>query len=150
MNNELELSPCPFCGGAMQFRKALWSSDGCVDAVIHLGVHPETCGLQFFSTDTTDESVIAAWNTRATLSSIQLEDVVEALKPLAIAHDAAVNVFQNFICNGETSAERRFSDRERHVTAEEAAYEELAKISLDDLAKARTIHDHLTGAPTNG
>jgi hypothetical protein len=46
----------------MQFRKALWPSDGCVDAIMH--AEPTSCGMVDFSTGTTDESVIAAWNTR--------------------------------------------------------------------------------------
>ena len=59
------LKACPFCGEATMFRKALWPSDGCVDAIIHRD--PSQCGLQDFSTGTVDESAIAAWNTRATL-----------------------------------------------------------------------------------
>lgn len=57
-----ELKPCPFCGKRMQFRKALWPSDGCVDAVIH--AEPTDCGLVDFSTNTIDESVIKHWNQR--------------------------------------------------------------------------------------
>jgi hypothetical protein len=63
--NGYVLAPCPFCGGEVQFRKALWPSDGCTDAVIHSFPLPATCGMGDFSTDTTDESVIAAWNRRA-------------------------------------------------------------------------------------
>lgn len=57
-----ELLPCPWCGEAVMFRKALWPSDGCVDAIIHSS--PSACGMVGFTTDTIDESVIAAWNTR--------------------------------------------------------------------------------------
>lgn len=63
MDTHEGLEPCPFCGGAMMFRKALWSSDGNVDAIIHAA--PTKCGLDYFSDHTTDESVIAKWNTRA-------------------------------------------------------------------------------------
>lgn len=58
-----ELKPCPFCKKAVQFRKALWPSDGCVDAIIH--EMPSECGMSFFSDNTTDESIIAKWNTRS-------------------------------------------------------------------------------------
>lgn len=57
------LLPCPFCGCAVQFRKALWPSDGCTDAIFH--ADPSECGLMDFSTGTTDESVLAEWNRRA-------------------------------------------------------------------------------------
>lgn len=57
------LAACPFCGGAMQFRKALWPSDGNVDAIIHAA--PTKCGLSDFADGTVDESILAAWNTRA-------------------------------------------------------------------------------------
>lgn len=56
------LKPCPFCDGEVMFRKALWPSDGCTDAIIHATFNG--CGLGEFSTYTIDESVITAWNTR--------------------------------------------------------------------------------------
>lgn len=59
----LALSPCPFCGGRVQFRKALFVSDGCTDAIIH--AEPNNCGMTDFTTYTADQSVITAWNTRA-------------------------------------------------------------------------------------
>lgn len=46
----------------MMFRKALWPSDGCTDAILH--AEPTDCGMRAFDTDTIDESVIAAWNRR--------------------------------------------------------------------------------------
>lgn len=58
-----QLKTCPFCGGEMQFRKALWPSDGCTDSITH--AEPSECGMLDFSTNTTDESVIAAWNRRS-------------------------------------------------------------------------------------
>lgn len=67
--SEAELEPCPFCGGAMLFRKALWPSDGCVDGIIHAA--PTDCGMIGFSTETIDESVIAAWNTRTAASEAE-------------------------------------------------------------------------------
>lgn len=57
-----ELLPCPFCEGAVQFRKALWPSDGNVDAIIHAS--PTTCGMLEFSDGSTDESILARWNAR--------------------------------------------------------------------------------------
>lgn len=33
-----ELKPCPFCGGKMQLRQALWPSDGDTDAIIHKAI----------------------------------------------------------------------------------------------------------------
>jgi len=68
-----ELKACPLCGGRMMFRKALWPSDGCTDAVIH--AEPTDCGMVVFDTGTTDESVIAAWNTRK--SEALADDAVE-------------------------------------------------------------------------
>lgn len=59
---DVALLPCPFCGGAMMFRKALWPSDGNVDAVIHAA--PVECWLSDFYDMTTDESIIAKWNHR--------------------------------------------------------------------------------------
>ena len=57
------LKPCPFCGQAMQFRKALWPSDGCTDGINH--AEPTECGMGCFDIGTTDEGVIDAWNRRA-------------------------------------------------------------------------------------
>lgn len=57
-----ELKPCPFCKQAMMFRKALWPSDGNIDAIIH-AEHGD-CGMLEFSNNTTDESIIEVWNTR--------------------------------------------------------------------------------------
>ena len=63
---ETSLKPCPFCGKAMQYRAALFVSDGCTDAVIH--AEPTDCGLVQFDIGATDGGVstIAAWNRRAT------------------------------------------------------------------------------------
>jgi hypothetical protein len=60
-----ELLPCPFCGGAMQPRDALWPSEGDTDGIIH--ANPTDCPLPEFSIQVADEgvSVAAAWNKRA-------------------------------------------------------------------------------------
>lgn len=66
MREQKALLSCPFCGGAMQPRHALWPSDGDTDAVIH--AEPTECGLAGgFSIGTADNgvSVAAAWNCRA-------------------------------------------------------------------------------------
>lgn len=56
----------------MFFQKALWPSDGNVDSIIHDGV--SQCGMVGFSIGTTDESVMAAWNTRATEATLRAEN----------------------------------------------------------------------------
>lgn len=76
-----DLLPCPFCGGAVQFRKALWVSDGCTDAVIH--AYEADCGLPDFSDGSTDESIIETWNTRAA------------------QQDGARNALHEIVTNGE-------------------------------------------------
>lgn len=60
-----ELRSCPFCGGAVQHRHALFVSDGNTDAIIHAA--PAVCGLLDFDIGTADfgVSVAAAWNRRA-------------------------------------------------------------------------------------
>lgn len=64
------LLPCPFCGGEMMERHALWASDGDVDAVIHKPF-PITCGLIEFSINSCDQGVstAAAWNARASIAT---------------------------------------------------------------------------------
>jgi len=57
---EAILRPCPFCNGGMQFRKALWPSDGNTDAIIHDSA--TDCPLVEFEDGTIDESIIARWN----------------------------------------------------------------------------------------
>lgn len=58
------LLPCPFCGGEVQFRKALWPSDGDFDAIIHRDSSPH-CGVMYFSNATADGQIIDVWNRRA-------------------------------------------------------------------------------------
>jgi len=74
------LEPCPFCNKAMQYRAALFVSDGCTDAVIH-AEHTD-CGLVQFDIGATDGGVstIAAWNRRATDPAVA--ELVEALTDL--------------------------------------------------------------------
>ena len=71
------LTSCPFCNKAMQYRAALFVSDGCTDAVIH-AEHTD-CGLVQFDIGATDGGVstIAAWNRRATDPAVA--ELVEAL-----------------------------------------------------------------------
>lgn len=84
-----ELLPCPFCGGQMQFRQALWPSEGDTDAVIHAA--PTNCPLSDFSNDTFDGSVIPAWNTRARLPS---SNAAVELTPLDAEIEAALHHLQ--------------------------------------------------------
>ena len=72
---EKAISTCPFCQGVMQFRKALHIADGNTDAIIHAG--PTNCGMVQFEDGSTDESIIAKWNTR---SINAVPDLVAALE----------------------------------------------------------------------
>jgi hypothetical protein len=76
MSEQAKLLPCPFCGGAMQPRDALWPSEGDTDGIIHAS--PTDCPLPEFSVHVADEgvSVAAAWNTRASL--VGVEQTIEA------------------------------------------------------------------------
>lgn len=60
---EKQLAPCPFCGGKMMFRGALWPSEGDTEGVIHAS--PVECGFYEFNIGASDESTIEAWNRRA-------------------------------------------------------------------------------------
>lgn len=61
-------------------------------------------------------------------------DLLEALRPFLPAYHAYVETMQNFVVDGETSAERRFSEGERRDSAYENAFEELAKVTFDQLS----------------
>jgi hypothetical protein len=75
---EKSLLPCPFCQGAVQFRKALHICDGNTDAIIH--AEPSNCGMAQFEDGSTDESIVAKWNTRSVNA---VPDLVKALEPFA-------------------------------------------------------------------
>lgn len=83
-----DLMPCPWCGGEMQYRAALWPSDGDHDGIMHKASTPE-CGLVEFSTGTSDGQIIAAWNRRADDAALQaaerrgMERAAEKLAALA-------------------------------------------------------------------
>lgn len=59
------LKACPFCGGEVQPRHALWPSDGDVDAIIHSSPFAY-CGVGDFTVHTADggKTVAEAWNHR--------------------------------------------------------------------------------------
>lgn len=81
MTEELKLRECPFCGGEMMFRAALWPSDGDSDGIIHKDVQggPDgCCGVMSFSNGTSDRQIIAAWNRRA--PSPEVTALVEAAR----------------------------------------------------------------------
>lgn len=61
-------------------------------------------------------------------------EMLEALLPFLPAYQAYVDAMQNFVIDGETSAERRFSECERRDSASESAFEELAKVTFEQLA----------------
>lgn len=73
-----DLLPCPFCGGAMQPRHALWPSEGDTDGIIHAS--PTDCPMPEFSVHVADNgvSVAAAWNRRS-----ESERLRAALKPFS-------------------------------------------------------------------
>lgn len=66
---EPELMPCPFCGGRMLFRAALWPSDGDCDGFIH--AEPTECPLGNFSDSSSDRSIIGKWNARAAIAAVR-------------------------------------------------------------------------------
>ena len=68
---QTDLLPCPFCGGEMQHRYALWPTEGDRDAIIHNVPGGTSCPIEgAFSIDTFDNgvSVAEAWNRRASPS----------------------------------------------------------------------------------
>ena|ERR1700723_2219405 len=54
------LRPCPFCGGAVMRRDALWPSEGDRDAIIH--AEPSDCPMQVFEDGTWGGSLYGRWN----------------------------------------------------------------------------------------
>src|SRR5215469_16470440 len=74
------LLPCPFCGGDVMPRDALWPSDGDSDQVIH--TKPTDCPLQQFFDGSFDKSLYARWNDRAKAEGAPpaANDLINALK----------------------------------------------------------------------
>ncbi len=68
-------------------------------------------------------------------------DLLAALRPLAAACDAYINVMRNFHVTGDTEAQRRMSEGERGDTAKEAAFDVLAGTAFEQLAAARAAVD---------
>ena len=62
MSSDEQLKPCPFCGGSVLFRAALWPSDGDTDGIIH--AQPTSCPMVVFDNGKSDGSLIAVWNKR--------------------------------------------------------------------------------------
>jgi hypothetical protein len=83
------LLPCPFCAGSVQFRKALWPSDGDYDGIIHVEI--TACPMSDFSNGTADGSVIASWNNRAALSAPRVEPVAEKIIEQADTLDGRIS-----------------------------------------------------------
>ncbi|MBO9380215.1 hypothetical protein GG804_25955 [Sphingomonas histidinilytica] len=86
---------CPFCHGAMQFRKALWPSDGDSDAIIHAVLGGSNCPMGDFGNGTADESIISLWNTRTpdhpaenakSSGEVRAASVAELLEMLSVAN----------------------------------------------------------------
>ena len=72
-----DLLPCPLCNKAMQFRQALWISDGDTDSIIH--AEEADCGIAVFLDGTSDHSIIAKWNRRpspppASVEAVELDE----------------------------------------------------------------------------
>ena len=84
-----ELLPCPFCNGAVQFRKALHVSDGNVDSVIHSA--PTDCPMVVFEDGSIDQSILIRWNTR--VAAAQGVTVTDAMCEAAINSDAPECVY---------------------------------------------------------
>src|ERR1700728_2776190 len=86
-----QIAACPLCKGRMQFRKALWPSDGCVDAIIH--AEPTDCGMAEFSDGSADESILAKWHRVAVVArhegyDIPLSEQIAAVRDIAEDIDA--------------------------------------------------------------
>jgi hypothetical protein len=75
------LEPCPWCGGKVQPRWALWISDGCIDSIIH--AEPTDCPMQVFEDGSTDKSIVAKWNAR----SSQAKDDAHAVEIAALKQE---------------------------------------------------------------
>jgi hypothetical protein len=89
MTRELgdELLPCPFCGGDVMPRHALFPSDGDTDAIIHVG--ESECGMVAFDIWTADQgvSVALAWNTRPQAPASGASDLEGRLRAYGFIKD---------------------------------------------------------------
>lgn len=114
MSNKMALDalkPCPFCGGDVMHRHALWPSDGDTDSVIH--AQGSTCGMGCFSIGTADQgvSVAAAWNARAAIAALQAEpqpanEREAALWRMVTANpQRAANLLSSWCDDGEATIE---------------------------------------------
>lgn len=82
ISEETKLLPCPFCGGTMRYRAALWPSEGDHDGIQH--AEPTDCLIAEFSDGWShDGSIIEKWNCRAVLSHAPAPGVVKALTECA-------------------------------------------------------------------
>ena len=75
------------------------------------------------------------------------DDLLGALRPFIPAYRAYIETMQNFIVEGETLADRRESESERRESASENAFEELAKVSFDQLAAVAKAISKAEGKP---
>jgi len=92
MSETPELLPCPFCGGEMMFRKALWPSDGDTDSIIHKvpqGGPDGNCGSGDFSNGTSDGQIVTAWNSRA--PDPRISALIEVVKKVETLLSARTN-----------------------------------------------------------
>lgn len=62
----------------MQFRQALWPSEGDTDAVIH--AYPTLCPMTNFSDGTADKSIIERWNHRPDPAKQRLTATVSIMR----------------------------------------------------------------------
>jgi hypothetical protein len=111
---------------------------GCVESMKH-GVPSPPCTRECAGNR---EHVMAEYGDAATaaLSSIQLEDVVEALKPFAAAADTMFDVGRGaFPVDSTASIYTGFDEEDRFVD-----------VQVGDFRRARDIFHTLTGAPSNG
>lgn len=146
---EVALLPCPFCGG-----RDVTPTQLCNNHLHHecwncgaLGPRLEGRSPTNFSKRVADEigrENDTLWNTRPTLPApVGALDVLrrcgEALKPFVEAYTAYTNTMRHFLIGGGTLTEQRFSEGERQASAEEAAYEVLARVTFDQLDEARDL-----------
>lgn len=69
-----ELKPCPFCGGRMMLRAALWPRKGDCDAIIH--AKATDCAMGQFCDGTFNESIVERWNARNLAASMPSEQEI--------------------------------------------------------------------------